>query len=225
VEKQHKLVIEILRCLSKIGILDQTLIIGSWAAAFYKDFFKNAEYLAVIKTRDIDFLVPNRVRFSHDVDLEALLADLGFEISFHRDGSMKLESDELILEFLIPEIGPPKTKAYPLPQLKFSAQPLRHLAMLWRQPITIELAGIPLKLPHPADYCLHKLIIFEQRKTKEKKEKDQTSALMVLDALVEQKIETTLQEAFRNLTKKEKQSVMNALKKLGRENINLKYEK
>ena len=212
---QPKLVTDILKRLSKAGVLDDILLIGSWSTTFYKDYFKGVEYVPIIRTRDIDFLVPYPTKFKRETDLQEILSDLGFETDFKSNGLMKLENDELILEFLVPEVGPPKTKPHPLPQLKFNAQPLRHLLMLWRDPIVVKVSGICVQVPHPADYCLHKLFIFDRRKTEDKKRKDYASAIQVLEALIEQKDLKNLSLSFKALSKKEQKRVMAVLKEAG----------
>ena len=82
-EKQHKLVVEILRRLSKEAILDRVLLIGSWCASFYKHYLSGVDYTPVLRTRDIDFLVPLRARFPRTIDIAELFADLGFETDEH----------------------------------------------------------------------------------------------------------------------------------------------
>lgn len=216
-EKQHELVSEILRRLSREGILDHVLLIGSWCSSFYKGYFKNIDYAPVLRTRDIDFLVPLRARFPRTTDITKLFTDLGFETEFLGNGCMRLESPELFLEFLIPEVGPPKEKPYALPQLKFNAQPLRHLQMLWRDPIVIDLSGVAVHLPHPADYALHKFIIWSERTKAEKKTKDRESAFLVLDALIEKGDLSHLKLAFENLTPKEKKRVLTTIETSGRQ--------
>lgn len=210
--KQPDLVIKILKRMSEACLLHHMLLIGSWCTSFYKDYFNGADYAPIIRTRDIDFLVRRRYRFPKQVDLADLMADLGFEVGFTgNSGYMNLENEELILEFLVPEAGPTTDKPYPLPDLKFNAQPLRHLAMLWRDPIAVETSGFEVKIPHPADYCLHKLIIFSRRKTADKKEKDLHSALQVLDALLEKEGEKNLKKAFAPLSKNEQKEIIKAL--------------
>lgn len=217
--EQPALVIKILRRLSKAGVLERLLLIGSWCGAFYKDYFKNALYAPVLRTRDIDFLVPVRPRFPNPIDLEMLLADLGFEVTYGGSGLMRLESEDLSVELLIPEVGPPKTKPHPVPDLKFNAQPIRHLSMLWRDPICVTVSDIPVRLPHPADFGLHKLFISERRKNTDKRAKDLEMAFAVLDALLEKGEEGYLVEAFQNTTPNEQKSIMKLFKKNGREDL------
>jgi len=207
VEKQNSIVLEVLKRLSEKKILDRVLLIGSWAAYFYKFYFKDENYLPILKTRDIDFLLPRPVKFAEKVDLESLLSDLGFDIAHSGKGYMKLESAELILEMLIPEVGAGRDKPYPIPELNFNAQPLRHLSMLWRDPVSVKFGEIKIQLPHPADYALHKLIIQEKRANKEKREKDLQSALGVLEILIDKKEQDSIQKASHSLSKKERKTI------------------
>jgi len=212
--KQNKLVIDILKQLSQAGILDNVLLIGSWCLAFYNDYFKDPEYRPMVKTRDIDFLLPSKPSFPKQLDIEELLSPLGFDIGFYGKGFMKLESDELILEFLIPEIGRHNEKPYPLKSLNFNAQPLRHLSMLWRNPVTVSISGISCRLPHPADYFMQKLIASSKRKKAAKREKDQQGVLYLIEALQKKNDYKEIKKAYEHLTKKEKVIVKQELESL-----------
>lgn len=190
-----------------------------WCAYFYKQYFKKIEYNPVIKTRDIDFLVNTKPKFSRSVDLEELLKPAGFEIEFFGNGYMKLESEELAIEFLAPEVGRSSDKPLPLPALKLNAQPLRHLQILWRNPIRIAVSGISVRLPHPADYSLQKLVIAVNRKKSDKAEKDRQSAIAVLDAIIENGEMKEFNKAVKYLSKKELKTAIDELRKAGRESI------
>lgn len=202
--------------MSDAGILDNVLLIGSWCAYFYKQYFSSVEYDPVIKTRDIDFLVNTRLKFSKKVDLQELLKPLGFEIGFFGKGYMKLESDELAIEFLVPEVGRPVEKPLPLPDLRMNAQPIRHLTILWRDPIKIKISGFNVLLPHPADYCAQKLVIASRRTKPDKAEKDRQSAINVLDAIIDSGKLSEFHEALEYLSKKELKTVTAELENAGR---------
>lgn len=214
-EKQDKLIHKILSLMYDAGILENVLLIGSWCTSFYKQYFKKEEYEPIIKTRDIDFLVGIKPRFPRNIDLEELLKPLGFEIEFFGKGYMKLESEELIIEFLIPEIGRPTEKPYLIPELKFNAQPLRHLSILWRNPINVKVSDFFIRLPHPVDFLLQKLIIASKRTKKDKAEKDRQSALAILDAIISKNELSELIKGIDNLTKKENQIVVKELEVAG----------
>lgn len=206
-EKQSKLIVNILKILHNAGVLDRVLLIGSWCAGFYRNYFADIDYNPVIKTRDIDFLVSKKPHFPKNVDLEKLFVPLGFEIEFYGKGFMKLESEELAIEFLAPEVGRPKEKPHPLPQLHFNAQPLRHLSILWRDPVTINIEGIRVRLPHPADFCLQKLVVAGKRKSSDKALKDRQTAFSVLEAIVRKNALAGFKAALKNLSPKERNTV------------------
>lgn len=205
--------------MSKSGILDNVLLIGSWCAYFYKQYFSKVEYNPVIKTRDIDFLVNVRPKFPRSVDLEELLKPIGFELEFFGQGYMKLESEELAIEFLVPEIGRPRDAPLPLPAIGLNAQPLRHLDMLWRNPIKIKLSEVVISLPHPVDYLLQKLIIAGRRKKSDRAEKDRQSAAAVLDAIIDNDELPELHKAMKCLSKKELKTITAELQQIGRERV------
>jgi len=203
----------------RAGILDHVLLIGSWCTSFYKQYFSKVEFNPTIRTRDIGFLVNARPKFKGNVDLEEILRPLGFEVEFFGKGYMKLESEELSIEFLAPEFGRSHEKPLPLPALKLNAQPLRHLDLLWRNPITVKTANISLKLPHPVDYALQKLVIVGKRKKAEKAEKDRQSAFAVLDAVIENDELAELKRAIKNLSKKDMKTVVTEFKRAGRKDL------
>lgn len=91
--------------------------------------------------------------------------------------------------------------------------------MLWRDPIVIDLEGLSLKLPHPVDYCLHKLIIQAKRKKAEKKEKDLETALSVLEFLLQEGKEGLIVSVFQTLFPKEKKLVVDVLRENNRKEI------
>ncbi|MFH0799286.1 MAG: GSU2403 family nucleotidyltransferase fold protein [Pseudomonadota bacterium] len=224
-EIQHKLVMDLLRRLSAKGILDHVLLVGSWCAHFYKEYFSKVEYHSLIRTRDIDFLLPVRFHMATPVDLEQLLSPLGFEVEFYGKGYMKLESDDLAIEFLAPEIGPSKEKPHPMPGLHLNAQPLRHMMMLWRDPVEVSVEDIRLLLPHPADYSLQKLVVSGKRRDAGKRAKDVQSASLVIDALLETGDAHSLRHAYKNLSKSEKTTVSRALRLAGYKQLDIELSK
>jgi hypothetical protein len=76
VEKsQYELCVEVLRRLGKAGILRHIVLVGSWCTIFYKHYFAGIHYLPVIRTRDIDFLIPHPSTIRTKVDVAELLQD------------------------------------------------------------------------------------------------------------------------------------------------------
>lgn len=184
-EKRYALFLEVLRRFQGAGLLKELILIGSWCQHFYRSYFAGLRYTPTIRTRDMDFLVPVPLRIKNKVDVEELLRDEGFVVTFSGGaGYMKLMHPELIVEFLVPEKGRGSDKPYPLPQLSMNAQPLRFLDYLLQNTIRIEAEGLKINVPHPAAFALHKLIISARRTKEEKLVKDRKEALGVLTALI-----------------------------------------
>ena len=59
-KSQYDLCIEVLRRLDKAGILKDIVLVGSWCALFYKDFFSGKKYMTSLTTRDMDLLFLSR---------------------------------------------------------------------------------------------------------------------------------------------------------------------
>jgi hypothetical protein len=117
VEKsQYDLCIEVLRRLDKAGILKDIVLVGSWCALFYKDFFSGKKYMTSLTTRDMDLLIPQPRAIKAKTDVTELLKDLGFVVGFTgSQGYIRLEHPQLIVEFLVPERGKGSDKPYSLP--------------------------------------------------------------------------------------------------------------
>jgi len=212
--KQSELCIEVLRRFHKANILNDFILIGSWCVYFYKEYFSDIPYidLTTIKTRDLDFLIDNPARIKQEVDLPELLKDLGFIISFKdSNGYIKLDHPDLILEFLVPEKGKGRDKPYPLPKLGINATALRFLNFLSDNTIKVKVEDFSLTLPHPANFALHKLIIFQRRIREEKAIKDRNTAIEILRALLNKGEENMIREVFNSVPQKWQKKIIRGL--------------
>ncbi len=220
-KSQIDLCIRVLKKLHHAGVLDGIVIIGSWALYFYSFYFEKNAYVPDIRTRDIDFLVPMPPKFKSKTDIPEILKDLGFIINFKGEGGyIRLDHPELIVEFLIPELGRNRDKPYPLPELGLNAQPLRYLNFLTDHMITVSYNGLELKLPHPASHALHKLIVFGRRKSKDKADKDKVQALNLLHFMVKNEQSTgEIKKIFKSMHKKWQKTILNSLEKLGEKDL------
>lgn len=181
---QRTLCQSVLERLAKAGVLADIVLVGSWCLEGYQSYFGRKTPLTTLRTRDIDFLVPRPSHIRTSVDVPALLADLGFVIDFHRGGYIRLIHPELIVEFLVPERGRGTDQPVRLPKLNVNAQALRFLNLLADSPITATLEGIRVRMPHPAAFALHKLLIAPRRQGRTGKQaKDLEAAIAVLEAL------------------------------------------
>lgn len=212
--RQFELCLEVLRRFNKEKLLDKIILIGSWCLFFYQYYFKKENVrFSAIKTRDIDFLVDRPSKIRGPVDVPELLKDLGFVVQFKGNkGYLKLDHPELILEFLVPEKGRGTDKPYPLPNLGMNAVPLRFISFLSQNTIQIKYQNIPIIMPHPANFALHKLIIFQRRIKKEKAEKDRKAAVDVLSALIECGESRSIIHAYNSVPEKWRKKIMKGLR-------------
>lgn len=186
-KKQSDLCLEILRRFNNAGVLNDFILIGSWCVYFYNEYFSGTSYIdrRTIKTRDIDFLIDNPAMIKQKVDIPNLLGDLGFITVYKGSkGYIKLEHPDLILEFLVPEKGKGTDDPVHLPKLGMNAVALRFLNFLSDNTIKVKVEDFYLTLPHPANFGLHKLIIFQRRTSEEKAAKDRNTAIEILKALI-----------------------------------------
>jgi len=221
-KKQYDLCIEILRRFNRAGILKDFILIGSWRLYFYQDYFKEEEYIKriAIKTRDIDFLIEHPQKIREKVDIPGLLKDLGFVTVFKGSkGYIKLDHPELLLEFLVPEKGRGSDKPYALPKLGMNAVTLRFLSFLTANTIKIKVEDFYLTMPHPANFALHKLIIFQRRPREEKAEKDRKTAIEVLKALINKGELSIIKRTLASIPAKWKRKIIDGLEEAEKDNI------
>lgn len=214
-KKQRELCLEILRRFSGADILKDMILIGSWCAYFYDEYFKGTPYLdrATLKTRDIDFLVHDPAKIRHETNVPELLRDLGFVIIYKGSkGYIKLEHPDLLLEFLVLEKGKGLDKPFPLPKLGLNAVALRFLNFLSVNIIKIKVEDFYVTLPHPANFALHKLIIFQRRLKEDKAIKDRNTAIEILKALISKGEVAEVKKIMKSLPVKWRKKIADGVK-------------
>ena len=215
VKSQYNLCLEVLHRLAKANILRHTVLVGSWCTVFYKEYFAGTNYLPLIRTRDIDFLIPRPSTIKTKADVAELLKELGFVVGFTGpEGYMRLEHPQLIIEFLVPERGKGLNRPYPLPQLGLNAQALRFLDFLTQHTITVKVDRMLVTLPHPANYALQKLLILDRRRRPEKTAKDKDAAVQVLKALIEKDQQDFVRSVYDSMPRRWRTKVRKVLTEL-----------
>lgn len=218
-KKQYDLCEAVLRRLDREGILDKIVLIGSWCVVFYEDYFKAADYLPSIRTRDIDILIPIPPEFDHKVDLFELLKDLGFVLDFKgSDGYIRFQHPELILEFIVPERGSGTNKPYSIPDLGINAQPLRFMDLLLKNTMSVNFHGLNVTVPHPANFAIHKLIISSRRRG-EKNDQDRNQAVRIFEVLIDIGESQTIRTVFKAIPRTWQKAVRQLLKELKEDKI------
>jgi hypothetical protein len=110
------------------------------------------------------------------------------------------------VEFLTPNTGPDEYGGRPAPMPALggaSAQPLRFLDFLIYQPIRAVLlhgAGVPVNVPAPERFAIHKLIVASRRRTDNdgtaKSRKDRAQAATIMEVMAEQRQTEDLADVF-----------------------------
>ncbi|HPN88757.1 MAG TPA: GSU2403 family nucleotidyltransferase fold protein [Candidatus Omnitrophota bacterium] len=211
-KNQYNLCLEVLNRLNTSGVLKEIILIGSWCLPFYSEYFSNVKYNPVFRTRDMDFLVPLPRKIKINIDIFDLLKDLGFIVGFQgKEGYIRLEHPALIIEFLVPEKGKGTNKPISLSQLGVNATALRFLNFLTDNTILVKVEDFNVRLPHPANFALHKLIIFQRRKNEEKAMKDFLSAIEILKALIAKKETGMIYKVFSSIPQKWQKNIIKRL--------------
>lgn len=213
-KNQSELCFEILRRFHKTGILNDFILIGSWCVYFYQDYFSGVPYIdqISIKTRDIDFLISNPSHIRQEVDIPMLLKDLGYVTIYKgTKGYIKLDHPDLLLEFLVIERGRGTNKPHPLPKLGVNAVALRFLNFLTIKTIKVKVEDFYLTLPHPANFALHKLIIFQRRLKEDKASKDRNTAIEILKAMINKGESKIIRKVFDSVPKKWRLKIIQGL--------------
>ncbi len=211
-KNQYKLCVEVLRRLDSTGVLQDMVLIGSWCLPFYKQYFTSGTVIPSIKTRDIDFLVPKPGAIRSKADIFQLIKDLGFVKDFRgREGYIILEHPDLAIEFLVPEKGKGTDKPVPLPRFGLNAQAMRFMELLVEDTIEVKIEGILIRLPHPVNFALHKLIISRRRGQKDKAEKDRDAGIKLLKALIDQNEDKRIKKVIDSMPPKRRKAVLEVL--------------
>jgi len=213
-KKQYELCLEILRRFHQKNILNNFVLIGSWCIVFYKDYFASVPYInhTTLRTRDMDFLISKPDKIKQTIDIPTLLKDLGFVTTFRGPkGFIKLDHPDLIIEFLVPAKGRGSERLYSVPKLGLNAEVLRFLDFLSENTIKVKIEDFYLNLPHPANFALHKLIVFQRRDKEDKAIKDRNIAIEILKALISKEEENIIEGVFKSIPGKWQRKVIRGL--------------
>jgi hypothetical protein len=107
------------------------------------------------------------------------------------------------VEFLTPNVGPDSDQPQRLPALQTDAQPLRFLDFLIHEPeqaVALHGSGVPVLVPAPERYAVHKLILSVRRRMgTAKRDKDLDQAQKLIEPLLEKRpreLAAVWEEAF-----------------------------
>ena len=153
-------------------------LVGSYCFKVYQSHF-GVEWFP-LRTVDEDFAIPIPYK-GPSADLEVVLKELGFRQDFRSDGTIFYEGNGLKIEFLQQRKGSGLKE--PLPQVKELSTvpiPLPYLNILLDNKVTAKLRDIgQISIPSLPAFMLHKLLIANLPKRRDKSEKDYIQAVAV----------------------------------------------
>lgn len=183
---KYELLQNVLTELQEREVLNGLVLAGSWCQYYYRILFDNAPEVPLVRTTDIDFLIPNPASFKKSIDVSGLLNNLGFDSDFdYNTGLVKFVHPDLEIQFLTPELGRAKDKPYEIKKLNVNAEGLTFMKMLQDFKFRMEHNGVSIWLPEPSAYVLHKLLINKKRKNLAKQAKDLGAAISIGELCLE----------------------------------------
>ena len=196
------------------GILTHLILIGSWCLTIYRTYFNNSPEVPLLRTMDLDFLLPRNINLNFQVDIPQILKEYGFdEVFSHLDGYSKFVHPEIEVEFLTPEFGRGQEKPYYIKSLNISAQGLRYIRLIQDFNITVLYKDIPVKVPEPSAFVLLKYLISTKRKESSKKRKDLDTANLLGNFLLNNSNERSkLKIVFNSMPKRWQSKTLTVIK-------------
>lgn len=165
----------ILQVFHENGLFDEGVqLIGSWCYRLYQKHLGAPQF--PIRTQDVDFLIPYPYRGRTSSFINEL-EQLGFRYDFNSDGTLYLYNTELRIEFLTVMKGRGLEGTIKIKELGISVTALRFVNLLFENPLTIREGSLAVRVPNPANFCLHKLLIASRRKKQDKMLKDLEQAI------------------------------------------------
>ena len=209
---QKKEFLEFLKLLNDNDLLDKVIVAGSWAEFVYAQSGLLKDFDGSLRTLDVDFLVKNMRLPSTPTSLISLAKNAGYDVmhDIMYETTKIITPTRLEIEFLINQLG---SGEHPVlkTNLGVNAQALRHMDIALRNAVTVQLLGMPVTVPKPEAYVLHKMVINSERKP-DKQVKD-AKAVYHLAPFLDKEV---YQDVYDGLSKKEKKRVDDFILKNGK---------
>lgn len=199
--------------LHEAGVLARAILVGTVAFQAYGAMLGAKFGQAAFYTMDVDMTQADAISLAvGEEDLPASLLDVLRELddSFREVPGIDprtppvsyINSDRIRLDVLMPFSGPPRGPIRS-PKLKSHGFPHRFLDFLVTDPVETVLlvgGGAPTRVPQPARFALHKLIVSTRRDAIEvaRKRKDLLQAQQLIELLMEDDPDS-LEDAYRDL--------------------------
>jgi hypothetical protein len=193
---------DVLSALARTGVFRlRAVLVGTLAFQTYGAMLGRRLPTAATKTEDIDIAQFREISIAVGETIRGLLetlrqVDTSFRPTPHLHDPLATTAfmtrgGKLRVEFLVPNRGPESDAPMQLRALGTHGQPFRFLDYLIRDPvpaIVLHGPGIPVLVPAPERYGIHKLILSQRRAASSaKRDKDRDQAAALLDILARER--------------------------------------
>lgn len=171
------LLYSVLAALHRAGVLKDCILVGSWCQDIYRQMYGSPFQIPAATTTDADLLVPRRLRCAPKVNIADIMEQCGFKVELEgSSGLMKFIHEDFKFEFLTDTSAQADETVYLFKNLNLSTQQLHFLNIPLSYNLLTTFRDIPLRVPEPEAFALHKLIVSQRRGNPAKKEKDIATA-------------------------------------------------
>lgn len=202
----------VLNALHEADALKDIIITGSWAMYFYKLIFN--DFIPRVETTDLDLYLPNPKKASGN-DLPAKLSKYSYirHNDYITGKTMFLSDEGFSIEFLtLPDRTMSPT--IKVKGLNVVAEALPKMAPAGWHYVQIAYNGLTINIVSPVSFVLQKLLINEERKPENKKEKDIDAVKYVLAYVkASHKYSEELKQSLQDYPKKWKKAIFETAKK------------
>lgn len=191
-----------IKLLNDNDLLQYVEVVGSWCEYLYAQSGYLQDFTANLRTLDVDFLVKNMRKPGKKVSLSTIAATNGYTIDHDiLTGTTKIYTPDLMeIEFLIEQKD---AGADPVLETNIgvTAQALRHMDLLKKFSVDLNVFEMNITVPVPEAYVIHKIIINKKRGKKAEKDRQAIERLMPFTD------KRKFEEIIESLTKSEKKTV------------------
>lgn len=185
----------VLDALADAGLFREAVLVGTAAYQCYSPTVGAALPAASLMTQDADLATATLALAADEGEatLETILkrADPSFRpipaLARGAPPSHFRSASGFLVDLLTPQLRRSDPNPMPLKALAAGAAPVQHLGWLIETPApaaALHAAGVPIRVPQPARYAAHKLIIAQKRRTETaKRQKDLMQAKALIEAL------------------------------------------
>lgn len=210
IEYEDKL-LSILKAFSESQILENIIIIGSWATYFYVKVFDG--FIPSIRTLDFDCYLPETKNIKVIKNVNETLKPINFDQIFdsRTEKSKFISPDGFEIEFLT-KLKRNQNQIVKVDSLGVNAEQLGNLELFDKGYITLDYEGYTVKVASPSAYIIQKILISPKR-SKEKYLKDLESIKLVFEEVKEsQRYMNEIQSIISSFGKKRRKVYNNYIK-------------